>query len=61
MQSSLAIQEQSQPVAERCAACAVPLVVFVRPRRPGAAAARAASVIALKHSRASMVLNAGLE
>eukprot|EP00439_Symbiodinium_sp_Y106_P036795 s2250_g4.t1 len=57
MQSSLAIQEQSQPFAERC--IMVVLLVFVKPRRPGAAAARAASVTALKHKRENMALRVG--
>ena len=57
MQSSLAIQEQSQPFAERCVIVA--LLVFVKPRRPGAAAVRAASVTALKHKRENMALRVG--
>ena len=57
MQSSLAIQEQSQPFAERCVTVA--LLVFVRPRRPGAAAVSAASATALKHRRENMALRVG--
>ena len=57
MQSSLAIQEQSQPFAERCVT--VVLLVFVKPRRPGPAAVKAASVTALKHKRENMALGVG--